>query len=139
MPQLLPDQRLPRALRVLKRPEFEHVYSTGAKRHGGLMTVFVAGTSRSVGRFGVAATKKLGSAVVRNRAKRLAREVFRRHKVGTGIDVVIVPKREMLDADITRIEADFLALLERARAGRSHTTPDARPRRSGTATRAQGL
>ena len=139
MPQLLPDQRLPRAQRVLKRPEFEHVYSTGAKRHGGLLTIFVARTGRSVGRLGVAATKKLGSAVVRNRAKRLAREVFRRHKVGAGIDVVIVPKREMLDADITRIEADFLALLERVRAGRSPTPPDARPRRASAATRARGL
>ena len=138
MPQNLPDQRLPRALRVLKRPEFEHVYATGAKRHAGLMTIFMAHTSHSVGRLGVAATKKLGSAVVRNRAKRLAREVFRRHKVGAGIDVVIVPKREMLDADSTRIEADFLALLERSRS-RPHHAPDARPRRRGAAPRAQGL
>ncbi len=138
MPQLLPDQRLPRALRVLKRPEFEHVYTTGTKQHGALLTLFVARTSRSDGRLGVAATRKLGSAVVRNRAKRLAREVFRHHKVGAGIDVVIVPKREMLDADITRIEADFLALLERGRSGRRRTAP-VRPRRPGAAPRAQGL
>jgi ribonuclease P protein component len=139
VPQNLPDQRLPRALRVLKRPEFEHVYTTGARRHAGLMTIFMAHTSHSVGRLGVAATKKLGSAVVRNRAKRLAREVFRRHKVGAGIDVVIVPKREMLDADSARIEADFVALLQRSRANRPHQAPDARPRREGAAPRAKGL
>lgn len=135
----MPDQRLPRALRILKRPEFEHVYTTGAKRHSGVLTLFVARTSRSVGRLGVAATKKLGSAVVRNRAKRLAREVFRRHKVGAGIDVVIVPKREMLDADITRIEADFLALLERSRSRKPHHAPGARPGRPGAAPRTSGL
>jgi ribonuclease P protein component len=135
----LPDQRLPRALRILKRPEFEHVYTTGAKRHSGLLTLFVARTSRPVGRLGVAATKKIGSAVVRNRAKRLAREVFRRHKVGAGLDVVIVPKREMLDADIRRIEADFLALLERGRAVKPQQAPHAGARRAGAPARNQGL
>ena len=65
----------------------------------------------------MAATRKLGSAVTRNRAKRLAREMLRRHKAGPGTDVVLVPRREMLDAHITRIEADYLALLGPDRAG----------------------
>ena len=51
----------------------------------------------TVGRLGIAATKKLGGAVVRNRAKRLIREVFRRNKIAPGFDVVVVPKRELLD------------------------------------------
>ena len=81
------------------------------------MTLFVVRTSSAQARTGVAATKKLGSAVTRNRAKRLAREMLRRHKAGPGVDVVVVPRREMLDADITRIEADYLALLGHDRAG----------------------
>ena len=46
------------------------------------MTLFVVRTSSAHARTGVAATKKLGSAVTRNRAKRLAREMLRRHKAG---------------------------------------------------------
>ena len=61
----------------------------------------------AVGRLGIAATKKLGGAVQRNRAKRLIREVFRRNKIAPGFDVVVVPKRELLDASLTTLEADY--------------------------------
>ena len=101
------------------------------------MTLFVLRTSSAQLRTGVAATKKLGSAVTRNRAKRLAREMLRRYKAGPGTDVVIVPRREMLDADIRRIEADYLALLGSDRAGGRAAVPHVRGPRP--ARRSQGL
>jgi ribonuclease P protein component len=55
----------------------------------------------------VAATRKLGSAVIRNRAKRLARELFRREKPPAGLDVILVPRREMLDAPFASLEVDY--------------------------------
>ena len=109
----------------------------GSRRRGALMTLFVVRTSSAHARTGVAATKKLGSAVTRNRAKRLAREMLRRHKAGPGTDVVLVPRREMLDAEITRIEADYLALLGPDRAGGRATVSDTRGSRP--ARRSQGL
>jgi ribonuclease P protein component len=95
------------------------------------MTVFLLATDRPFPRLGVAATRKLGGAVVRNRAKRLAREVFRRHKPATGHDVVIVPRREMLDASFSNLESDFADILRRPiRPGRPGGSADARrPRR----------
>ena len=66
-----------------------------------------------VGRLGIAATKKLGGAVERNRAKRLIREVFRRNKIADGFDVVVIPKRELLDASLSTLEADYRRLLGR--------------------------
>jgi ribonuclease P protein component len=66
-----------------------------------------------VGRLGIAATKKLGGAVERNRAKRLIREVFRRNKIADGFDVVVIPKRELLDASLSALEADYRRLLAR--------------------------
>ena len=107
-------QKLTAAQRIRCRPEFERVYKEGARVHGRLMTLFVLRSGRP-SRLGVAATRKIGSAVHRNRAKRLAREVFRRTPSAAGLDVVIVPRREMLDAPFERIEADYLATLERAR------------------------
>jgi ribonuclease P protein component len=121
------DERLPRAQRISKRSDFEHAYNTGSRRRGALMTLFVVRTTNVHARIGVAATRKLGSAVTRNRAKRLAREMLRRHKAVPGTDVVLVPRREMLDADITRIEADYLALLGSDRAGGAVATAG-RPR-----------
>ena len=114
---------LARAERIRRRPEFERVYNDGTRISGRFMTVFLLGTGRATARFGVAATRKLGSAVERNRAKRLARELFRRHKIAAGYDVVIVPRREMLDAPFPSLEADYERALERrthrARAAKS--------------------
>ena len=87
------------------------------------MTVFVLPNDGAVTRLGVAATRKIGSSVDRNRAKRLAREVFRRHKLDAGLDIVIVPRREMLDAAFASLEADYHAAVERGR-----RPSDARPR-----------
>ena len=67
-----------------------------------------------VGRLGIAATKKLGGAVERNRAKRLIREVFRRNKLAPGFDIVVIPKRELLDASLTALETEFRNTLERS-------------------------
>jgi ribonuclease P protein component len=106
-----PGQGLAPAERVRRRPEFERAYSAGARIHGRLMTLFVVANGLATSRLGVAATRKLGPATVRNRAKRLAREVFRRHKFIAGFDIVVVPRREMLDAPFSSLEADYVATL----------------------------
>jgi ribonuclease P protein component len=111
-------QGLAPAERVRRRPDFERAYSAGLRVHGRFMTVFVVANGAATARLGVAATRKLGSAVERNRAKRLAREVFRRQKILAGLDIVIVPRREMLDASFATLEADYISALERRDHGR---------------------
>ena len=132
-------EHLPRTCRLLKRSEFEHIYKTGERRHGTLITLFMAAASGARARFGVAATRKLGSAVTRNRAKRLAREVFRRHQPPGGIDVVIVPKPGMVDAEFSRIEAEFVALLRKGRSSDRGPGSTSNARRPQPARPAQGL
>jgi ribonuclease P protein component len=119
--------------RIRRRSEFERAYSQGRRVHGRFMTLFVVPNGGDQARVGVAATKKLGSAVERNRAKRLAREVFRRQKISGGLDIVIVPRREMLDEPFANLEADYRAALDRrgrtpARTGAGSTGRGTRPR-----------
>jgi ribonuclease P protein component len=78
------------------------------------MTVIVLATGRPISRLGIAATRKLGDAVVRNRAKRLVREVFRKANVPGGLDIVVIPRPEMLDAEYRVIQAEFGYVLRRA-------------------------
>jgi len=101
------------AERIRRRAEFQQVYDRGIRIHSRYSTIFLLANALEVGRLGIAATRKLGGAVVRNRAKRLIREVFRRNKIARGFDVVIVPKRELLDAGLNALEADYRTLLER--------------------------
>jgi ribonuclease P protein component len=88
--------------------------------------VFVLANERGVGRLGITATKKLGGSVERNRAKRLIREVFRRNKIAPGFDVVVIPKRDMLDASLSTLEADYRTLLARRLARQSGSPRDPR-------------
>jgi len=95
-----------------READFERAYGSGSRIQARYMTVFVVSNGGRIARLGVAATRKLGPAIDRNRVKRLAREVFRRHKLDEGLDVVVVPRREMLDALFTSLEADYRAALD---------------------------
>jgi len=99
--------------RIRRRADFQQAYEHGARVHGRYSTLFILPNKLDVGRLGIAATKKLGGAVQRNRAKRLIREVFRHNKIASGFDIVVVPKRELLQASLTVLEADYRSILER--------------------------
>jgi ribonuclease P protein component len=99
--------------RVRRRPEYVAIYEQGRRHTGRLMTVFVQVNQLGRARLGIAATRKLGPAVVRNRAKRLVREVFRRNKPPGGLDIVVIPRRELVEADYAHVESDFLSILAR--------------------------
>jgi ribonuclease P protein component len=98
---------------IRRRAEFKKIYERGMRVHSRYATVFMLPNERGIGRLGIAATKKLGGSVQRNRAKRLIREVFRRNKIAHGLDIVVIPKRELLDASLTALEDDYRALIAR--------------------------
>jgi len=99
--------------RIRRHAEFQQIYKKGARIRSRYSTIFIQPNALAIGRLGIAATKKLGGAVQRNRAKRLIREVFRRNKIAPGFDIVIIPKREYLDASLSILEADYRNLIER--------------------------
>ena len=77
------------------------------------MTCFALSNELGSPRLGIAASQKIGNAVIRNRAKRLVRELFKLHKPLTGIDIVVIPRREFVTAPWRNIEADYCAALQR--------------------------
>lgn len=106
--------RFRKAEHVRRRAEYERIYQEGLKVSGRYMLVFLRRrTDAATPRLGIAATRKIGGAVVRNKAKRRVRELFRHLKPDVAVDIVVVPRRELADAPFTSLEAEFRALVER--------------------------
>jgi ribonuclease P protein component len=67
-------------------------------------------------RLGVVASKGIGNAVVRARAKRLLREVFRlhQHELRAPSDVVLVARNSIANKAFADVDRDFLSALRAA-------------------------
>ncbi|WP_323840999.1 MULTISPECIES: ribonuclease P protein component [unclassified Moraxella] len=90
--------------RLLKPAEFKTVFDTAVKKiHSEHCLIFVRVNDKDVPRLGLAITKKkLKHAVVRNRLKRITKEVFRlnQHELANVDLVLIVKKSYTKDCDI---------------------------------------
>jgi RNase P protein component len=60
----------------------------------------------------------------------LIREVFRRNKLAPGFDVVVIPKRELLQASLIALEVEYRTIVER-RLRKSSAAVAADPARPG--------
>jgi ribonuclease P protein component len=100
-------------VKLRRRAEFTRVYEHGTRYRGRLMTCFALPNEVGTPRLGIAASQKIGNAVIRNRAKRLVRELFKDCKPLTSLDIVVIPRREMVDAPWRSIEADYRGALQR--------------------------
>ena len=113
------SERFTKARRVRRHDEFQRVFDRSHRAKGQYFTVLMAPNDAGLARLGIVASRKLGDAVRRNRAKRLIREVFRRSDLlppDQGLDVVVIPRREMFDATYSSLESDFRATVKRCAA-----------------------
>jgi ribonuclease P protein component len=108
----MPPHGLPPAHKLRRRGEFQRVFDNGRRAHGRFLTIIAAPCDGTSARLGIVASRKLGGAVVRNRAKRLIREVFRTSRLAA-VDLVVIPKPPLLDADLPVLRRDFDVTLRR--------------------------
>ncbi len=94
-------QRLERADRLRKRYEFRQVQLKGRRIHTRRFLIVVEPNQSPNTRLGITVTKKVGTAVQRNRIKRVVREAFRRNRAlfPRGHDVVFIAKRDAVGVD----------------------------------------
>ena len=94
-------QRFRRGDRLKKRYEFRQAQLSGRRIHTSHFLIVVQPNALQHTRLGITVTKKVGSAVQRNRIKRVVREVFRRNRglFPPNHDVVLIAKRGSDDID----------------------------------------
>jgi ribonuclease P protein component len=93
--------------RLVKRPQFQKVMEEGKKKRvERLCTIFFVPNELDRKRLGIIASKKIGNAVARNRAKRRIREVFRKlkHRMEPALDIVIISGKDMVTLPYRVIE-----------------------------------
>lgn len=115
----MPAERFPKSRRVRRRGEFQRVFDLAIRSKGRYLTILVAPNEAGTTRLGIVASRKLGNAVQRNRAKRLIRQIFRQTRglpAAPAVDVVVIPRRELFDAAYSSLESDFRGTLKRCAA-----------------------
>jgi ribonuclease P protein component len=110
----MPSHALPPARRIRRRGEFQRVFDDGRRVHGRHLTIIAAPASGGESRLGIVASKKLGGAVVRNRAKRLIREMFRTNAgPASATDLVIIAKPSAITVEAAEVNRDYSATVKR--------------------------
>jgi ribonuclease P protein component len=108
---------LPKSARVKQRREFERIRAKGRRLSSGcLIANWLALPAENRSRLGVITSRKVGSAVVRNRARRLLRETFRRHQhdLANPATIVLVARPSIAGKAFETVERDYLTALRRA-------------------------
>lgn len=106
-------ERLSKEERLRRRADYQRCYRDGRRRHGRFVTLHYAPNSLEFARLGITATRKVGSAVVRNRLKRRVREIYRRWSERTSLscmDIVVHLKPAARDASFQELRQELLDL-----------------------------
>lgn len=115
------SERFGPAARLRSRGEFTAVQSHGRRVAGRYLTMLAHPNTLGRDRLGIIASKRVGGAVERNRAKRRLRELFRRTMaagLGASFDVVAIAKPDLVNAPFPAVTTDFQAVWRKICGGR---------------------
>ena len=133
----LPSLSFPKERRIRARRDFVAAQASGRRVHTAHFVLIVGrGPQKEApSRLGITVTKKIGTAVRRNRVKRLVRETFRLDPtlLPSGIDLVVIAKEGAPTLGLADVQGEWEGvrkLLQR-RATEVLTKADAVPKEGG--------
>ena len=118
-----------RRYRLTSSTEFRRVRREGKSYAHPLSILVSCANGRTFSRFGITASKPIGNAVRRNKAKRLLREALREWlpSISDGWDVILIARPKLLDANWQEIQKAVKSLLRRADLLEFHDDPSSGP------------
>jgi len=101
--------------RLKKNRDFKKVFSHGKAIPSKFIVVYFRRNESERLRIGFSVSKKLGGAVVRNRIKRVLREVVRKHvtEIVPGLDLVFIARNSIRGKKSTEVEVFLMKLLDK--------------------------
>lgn len=93
-----------------KNHEFRRMYAKGESAVTPYMVVYAMRSRQECRRVGFTVSTKLGGAVVRNRARRRLREIYRLNsdRLKSGVDIIIVARARCLSGDFGEMSEAFV-------------------------------
>ena len=109
------SERFRPADRILRSTDFERIYRKGRRQTGPSFALFGMRNELGRSRLGITVTRKFGGAVLRNRSKRIVREIFRRNRdaFGASCDFVVNVRTGALTRPYTQLEQELMGLASR--------------------------
>lgn len=110
----MPGQnKFPRRERLTRQSEYVDVYRNGEKRVGRVFICYAVRRQGQGRKLGIAVSRKIGKAVVRNRLKRYVREIYRTHRtlLAENAHIVLVARPAAADLDYAACEEAIRKLL----------------------------
>jgi ribonuclease P protein component len=105
------SEGFPRRIRIVRSVDFRAIYKAGRKVHSERFVLFGRLNETGHPRLGLTVSRKIGGAVVRNRIKRLFREIFRKSlsNISGPLDLVVNAKAGCAGASYENLRAEFNA------------------------------
>jgi ribonuclease P protein component len=102
-------------VRIVRSADYQRLYKKGRKIHSEKFVLFGEENGISHHRMGITVSRKVGCAVVRNRIKRLFREIFRKYcgEIPNALDIVVNAKAGCAGARYSELRREFLAAAQR--------------------------
>jgi len=107
----LMDETLSPRERIRKKKDFLLVYRDGKRHRGKVFNLIYLSNNLGFSRLAVVVSRKVGSAVERNKIKRNMRDLFRKNKELFTVyaDMIIIPKKGILDISHSDLQKEYFA------------------------------
>ena len=99
---------------LTKTAEYGLIYDKGSSWISGLVVMKALPNGLNLSRCGFSVGRRIGKAVVRNRVKRLLREILRQTPLQPGWDIIFIARSPAAKTDYASLEKSVKGLLSRA-------------------------
>ncbi len=109
------NERLTPRERIRKKKDFLVLYKKGSRYRDRYFNLVYLANAYPFSRVGVVVSRKVGNAVLRNKAKRWLRTLFRRNKnvFRIPLDLLIIANRDLAGAKWLELRAHYLSAAEK--------------------------